>query len=336
MELPMRAATQSPSIRGLIEVMGGKPTLAARHGLSAFVADELARLGLPIPPPMAEDARAQVAAGLRIRTLSLAVIDILARRGIIPVMLKGYALASRLYPEQPLGRPSSDVDVLIPGERLGDAATALSALGLKRQEDPSLENPFEEHHHLSFHGPIGLVEVHFRLFTGFGGGCFDDKAVLQRALPAVLEGRAIRLLAPEDEFVYLATHAANHAFLRASWLVDLERYLHTSPGLDWNVMGTRARASGFSSAVAASLSALERLMGVALPPSATRAFPVPWGRRLVDRWLFSPQRLIAANLSSNHLASFLLRFWLVDSPAHGARHLVDGARRLRRRHLMEK
>lgn len=309
--------------------------LAARHGLSALVADELVRKKLPVPPEVAADARAQIAAGLRTRALSLGVIDVLARRGLVPVMLKGYALAVRLYPEQPLGRPSTDVDILVSRAQLQVAEAAMHDLGLRLHKNTSLADPFEEHHHLSFQGPAALVEVHFRLFIGFGGGVFDDAALLQRASPAVLEGRAIRLLSPEDEFLYLAVHAANHAFLRVSWLVDLERYLHASPALDWGLIGARARAGGFTSAVASTLSLLERLMGVELPAPAVRAFPVPWLRRVVDGQLFSRQRVVSGNLAGSHLASFLLRFWLVDSPAHGVRHLVDGARRVRRRRHSE-
>jgi hypothetical protein len=280
---------------------------------------------------VAQEARTQVAAGLRARALTFAVIDALARRGVVPVMLKGFALAMRLYPEQPLGRPSADVDVLIPREQLGEASAAMRDLDLRAYRNTSLADPFEEHHHLSFFSGDRLVEVHFRLFTGFGGGGFDDRAVLARSRASTLEGRVIRLLAPEDEFLYLAVHAANHAFLRVSWLLDLERYLLVSPELDWALIETRARESGFFIAMSTALRLVQELLGVELPPRAARFFSLGRAREAVDRLVFSRRWVVSAELSNNHFASFLLRFWLVDSPAHGVRHLVDGARRVRHR-----
>ncbi len=314
----------------LFDVVGRTPELAARHGLSAFVADELAAAAQPIPPELAHEANAQIARGLKTKSLTLAVVDALAAAGVTPVLLKGYALAVRLYPEQPLGRPSSDVDVLVEPSLLERSARALSTLGLTRHDDPALEDPFEEHHHLAYAGPRGLVEVHFRLFLGFGGGVFDDAGLLARARVEALAGRRIRLLSPEDEFLYLATHAANHAFLRLSWLVDLQRYLALAPGLDFGLMAERARRAGFHTAVTTAFALVERVLHTPLPSAALRHFPTRDSRAL-DAWLFSPERLASAELSDHPLAAFLLRLWLVDSPAHGVRHLVEGARRALRR-----
>jgi hypothetical protein len=315
----------------LFDVVGRNPELAARHGLSAYVADELVREAVAVPPELARDAQAQLSRGLKTRSLTLAVLDALRTVQVTPVLLKGYALALRLYPEHPLGRPSTDVDVLVEPHELERAAQALAALGLHRHDDVSLEDPFEEHHHLAFSGQRGLVEVHFRLFLGFGGGVFDDAGLLARARPFSLHGRAVRVLAPEDEFLYLATHAANHAFMRLSWLLDLQRYLVASPHLDFALMATRAQRAGFHTAVTTSLALLQRVLGVALPASALRHFPVRALREPADAVLFSRQRLASAQLSDHWLAAFLLRLWLVDSPAHAARHLLEGARRSLRR-----
>jgi hypothetical protein len=327
----MGAGTQSPQGPDLFEVIGLRPALAARHGLSAIVIDSLTSP----PPDLVQDAQAQISAGLKNKSLTLAVVDQLALAQITPILLKGYALARRLYAEHPLARPATDVDLLVHPHELDTTALALSKLGLQFRQDDSLHDPFEEHHHLSYVGKRGLVEVHFRLFTGFGGGVFDDLSLQARAIASTLDGRAIRLLAPEDEFLYLATHAANHAFLRLSWLVDLQRYLERRPPLDWSLMATRAHAAGFHTAVCTSLQLLELLFKVELPVAARRHFAPHPLHRHADALLFSKERVTSAQLSDHWLAAFLLRLWLVDSPAHGVRHLIEGARRYLRRSRSE-
>ncbi len=310
---------------------------AARHGLSAMVADALAAEGAEatLSPAawarLSADARTQIAFGLKHKRLTLAVLDALAREGVRPALLKGYGLALRLYPEQPLARPSSDVDVMVAPAELERAREAMTHLKLTEQKDHSLEDVFEEHHHVSFARPGALVEVHFRLFSGFGGNVFDDAALRGRFRTAECEGRPVLQLAPEDEFLYLATHAANHSFLRISWLVDLQRYLKREPHLDWARMGHDAKTAGFSSAVAASLWLLESAMGVELPAPASEAFELRRWRRLGHSRLFSPARVEAAAWSSHRLWGFALRLWLVDSPRAGVRHAIDGALRFARK-----
>lgn len=317
-------------MRPLFEILGRWPAweqAALRHGLSAWVADELSAAGRAVPTAITQAARAQVANGVKLKRLTIAAVDALAAVDVVPVVLKGYGLASRLFPDQPFARPASDVDVLVLPEEVPAAERALAQLGLGLSSIPGVEEIFEEHHHRPWSGPAGLVELHFRLFSGFGGGVFDDRQIRARTTPGKLEGREVRWLSPEDEFLYLATHVANHAFLRISWLVDLARYLDFAPLLDWAVMRERALATGFAVPVTAALDSLERLLEVPIPLAARAAFPTSPLRRRVDARLFSSERLIDARWSNAPLSSFLLRLYLVDSPGQGARYLLDGAKR---------
>lgn len=222
-EVLSRIPHRAGELRGLLPHLDG-PALAdaaARHGVSAWVADALGDVAFEGRDRLVGDARATIGQGLKLKRLTLAVFDGLLAAGVQPLALKGTVLAHRLYPHNPLGRPSSDVDVLVLPEQLDRVATALEPLQLRRWVDPSLGDVFDDHHHLSFSGPRGLVEVHFRLISSFGRGLFDDAAIRARAQATSFEGRRVQVLAPEDEFLYLATHAANHAFLRIAWLVDL-------------------------------------------------------------------------------------------------------------------
>jgi hypothetical protein len=307
---------------------------AARHGLSTYLVDLLtaAQVSFPGQNALLAQARASMVDAHRVKRLTLAVFDALAQVGVTPIALKGAVLAQRLYPSNPLSRPSSDVDVLVRPDELERVEVALQSLALRRHDDPGLADVFEEHHHLSYSGARGLVEVHFRLITSFGRGLFDDEAIRRRAVPYVFEGRAVQVLCAEDEFLYLATHAANHGFLRIAWLVDLQRLLQVTPELDFAVMRRRAEDASFRQAVTVALSLLANLLAVELPTSARTAFPRRMFRGVFDAVLFSPERVEAARWSDHRIANFFLRLWMVDDGWRGASHIVDGAKRLWRRH----
>ncbi len=320
-------------MRPLFEIFGRWPAweeAVVRHGLAAWVADELAAASRPVPPSIGQAARGQVANGVKLKRLTMSVLDALARVGVTPVLLKGFGLASRLYPEQPFARPASDVDVLVLPEEVPRAESALATLGLRLTKVPGVEDVYEEHHHRPWSGPAGLVELHFRLFSGFGTLVFDDRQVRARTRLAKFEGREVRWLDAEDEFLYLATHVANHAFLRISWLVDLERYLRLGPQLDWGVMKERATAAGFVVPFTTALEVLSRVLEVELPLAAREAFPVALPRRSLDARIFSSKRVVDARWSNDPLGAFLLRLYLVESPRQGARYLFEGAKRFAR------
>ncbi len=302
----------------------------ARHGLSAYVGDALARVGVPTPSAIADDARVTVGQAAKNRRLLLSVLDALALRGITPIVLKGFGLASRLY-ESPLVRPSTDVDVLVLPDEMPAVHEALAAIGLRHQPDLALgAHTLEEHHHEAFAGRAGLVEVHFRLFAGFGMASYDDAAVQARAWSSVLEKRPVRFLGTDDEFLYLAVHAANHAFLRASWLVDLQRFAMKQPP-NWARVAALAKEVGFTVPYAAALDAVSVALHAPIPPVARRHAGHQRLRHLVHAQLFSAKNLGSAVLAEGKVAPFLIRLWLVDSPVRGVKQLLGGVKRLIRR-----
>ncbi len=306
---------------------------SARHGLSAHVADAFARLGLELPSfdheALARDARQTVAQAAKNRRLLFSVIGALAKRDLVPVLLKGHGLATRLY-DAPLNRPSTDVDVLVQPPDLPVVREALEALHLHAQPDPALADVHLEHHHEAFAGPAGLVEVHFRLFAGFGMATFDDVGVELRSRHAQLEGHPVRYLSPEDEFVYLCVHAANHAFLRASWLVDLQQYVRRTP-LAWATAAQLARRLEFSVAYASALEVLRTVMRVDLPKEAWLGLPTHRVRSAIHPLLFSAENLASAAVADSAQGSAAVRVWLSDSPRRALNEVRHGLLRLGRR-----
>ncbi|MGV3623886.1 MAG: nucleotidyltransferase family protein [Archangium sp.] len=319
-------------MRPLFEVLRRAPaweTTAVRHGLAVWVADELADSKQPVPLEILDAARRQLAEGLKVKRLTLKTLEALNAVGITPVLLKGYGLATRLFPQQPLARPSVDVDLLVEPDHVPTAERAILSLGLHPSQVPGVHDVDEEHFHHAYSGHAGLVELHFRLTNSLGRGKFDDTAVLSRARVGELDGRRVRWLNREDEFLYLALHAANHGFLRLSWLVDLAKYLEREPSIDFAAMRERATDAGFLVPVSTALGLVESLLVHPLPEGA-HEFRRGRRRRFVDSHVFSLERVTDARWSHDRLASFLLRLYLVDSAGRGARHVFDGALRFMR------
>ncbi|MBV9945304.1 MAG: nucleotidyltransferase family protein, partial [Myxococcales bacterium] len=170
------------------------------------------------------------------------VVDALARKGIAAVALKGPVLAHRLYAD-PTVRPSTDLDLLVDPSQLDDAARALVPLGYTLEGGADGRFFRDHHHHVhALHASLPPLELHFDAYRGFGT-VLPAAPLLAASLACPLpEWTGARLLSPEDEFLYLAVHAAGHRFARLVWLLDLKLLLRQYPALDWNGVEARARS----------------------------------------------------------------------------------------------
>jgi hypothetical protein len=193
------------------------------------------------------------------------VLEALDRAGVVAVPLKGPVLGERLYGDQSL-RVSSDLDVLVGAERLGDAQGALVALGYGSEPESARRGPRAHQHHITLSGPEGIaVELHFRLISGFGALVpareFLDRATLYRS-PNRGE---YRVLSGEDELIYLLTHAAGHLFERLAWLYDVKMLLARTPRLDLAAATVRARELGLGPVFTFALETLRQQLGGEVP-----------------------------------------------------------------------
>lgn len=302
---------------------------ADRHGLAGVVLGALRAAQVSLGPADAQLQRSAMAvavASLKMKRLLLSAVDALAEQNIVPVVLKGWSLASRYWAE-PATRPMSDVDLLLHPRDVERAVEVATALGLSPIVDAGHLDVMEEHSNRPFNGPAGLLELHHKLFAGLGGAEFDAEAVLARARPWTFEGRAVRVLALEDEVPYLAAHAANHLFLRLSWLVDLERLLTLEPALDLQRIAATARATGTAAALAATLIALDTCCGLPVPRALREGLELNPLRWEVDRLLFSAQSVASAQLAVSKGPAFAARALLADGVLPAARHLFEGGRR---------
>lgn len=265
----------------------------ARHGLSGLAEYELRQAGLTLREPAAialrRGAMSTAVVGIKVKKLLFQSLEALVRDGIVPVLLKGYGLALRCYPD-PLYRPMTDVDLLVARDELHRAEAALAQIGLKKNEQLEAFQ-LEHHHHLNFYGTLGSVELHFRAISGFGGA-IDAQHLLERAVEDSLEGRRVRYLRPEDELVYLATHATQHLFKGVAWLYDLKLFIRRYPALDWKSVISVAQESGMQTPVYFALQTAQNALGADVPGWVLeRLRPASW-QVLLGRFVFSKGHLV--------------------------------------------
>ena len=306
---------------------------AARDGVLGIVRRELGRREIPLPADahaLMERLHASEALWQAnvIRVLD-AALDALEAGGIRTAVLKGPALVERFYPD-PFLRCSSDLDLLVADADTDRAVAALEPLGYAVEAGASARYARRHHHHLHLAGRPPVIELHFRAYAGFGVTMAAED-LLDRARPhRTAGGGRCLVLAPEDEALYLAVHAAGHCFDRLLWLYDLKLLVAHEPGIDWDAVATRARGIGVMAAFALACDMLRRRLGVAIPPAATAHAPARLGRRIVARFVDgriappAPGPLVT-------LRQLLTMAALCDSASASARFVRHHVARLARR-----
>jgi hypothetical protein len=210
------------------------------------------------------------------RTLdeALAVLDAAHLRA---VALKGPVFAERVYPAPSL-RPSLDLDFLVAPEELDRAAAVLANLGYQLNTSAAAQYERRHGHHIRLlpSDPLAPeIELHFRAHTGFGT-ISHAQPLLQRASPYLTQGHQHTwVLAAEDEFLYLAIHAAGHTFRTLSLLYDLKLFLLHYPQLDWQAVRAAARTGGTATALAYTCELLRQRLEVARPTREEMPPPRP-------------------------------------------------------------
>lgn len=257
--LPVREGAPSDAVERLgnacrhVEDWGALLLAAHEHGVEGVVLEATAGRGFGPPKSIAEGALRRLRMGAvwrdALHDALRAVLGALAEKGIRAASLKGPVLAARLY-EDAAVRVSTDLDVLVDPESLDAAVDALRPLGYEPERGEVARFFREHHHHVHvFHPTLPVVELHFAAYRGFGA-VLPAATLLARARPCTVLGwEAARILCPEDEFVYLAVHAASHRFQLLIWLFDLKLLAIRHPDLRWDEVASRAESLGFSAVV---------------------------------------------------------------------------------------
>jgi hypothetical protein len=265
----------------------------------------------------------------------------LAPLGLPLVLLKGaaYALAD-LAPAR--GRLFSDIDILVPFERIGQVEAALMLDGwVSNQPDPYDQRYYREWMHelppMQHAKRQTVIDVHHAILPRTAAARPDPARLRAAARP--LPGHpGLFVLAPAD----LVLHSAVHLFYEGEFrhglrdLADLHRLLlafGAQPGF-WDALPARARELELARPLFYALRYTSRLLGTPVPPqvlaAAAAGSPDPALLAVMDR-LFA--RVLAPPHPScddgfSPLARFLLYIrgnWLRMPPLLLARHLFHTA-----------
>jgi hypothetical protein len=218
-----------------------------------------------------------------IRTEFVEIQRILTQARVPHIVLKGWPLVERLYPD-PAHRVLYDHDFLVPPEQAQAGYRALRAAGFKPlpAKDEWIEKhlpPLWRNNDYPWNGYLfdpdypRPVELHLRLWEqGWRGLQVGQLSHLwAQAETRPVAKLSVRVLSDEDTLLHLAMHFAGHLVereARLNQLLDLARFAHQSSVLDWEYIWAQADRAGIGRFVYASLLLAHEIFAAPLPPAA--------------------------------------------------------------------
>jgi len=251
--------------------------------------------------------------------------------------LKGAAYAAARLPVA-VGRPSADVDILVPEDRLDEATRALERHGWEFLPiDPYDEQYYRHWMHelppMVHKDRASALDVHHRILPRSGRLHPDAARLLARAVPTPEEGVSV-LWAP-----HMTLHACVHLFQDGEVtgalrdVVDIDGLLthYGAEGGFWAAFCEEAAALGLQRPAYYALVAASEVLGTRVPDDVRRKVAAWAPPASVDALM---KRLLAATLTRGDDAPAFARFvlyvrshWLRMPPLQLAAHLARKATR---------
>lgn len=233
--------------------------------------------------PHLQVAVAQMVAEATYRSIA----EVLARRGIDHLLLKGPHLGAIAYDEA-WQRAYCDLDVLVRAGQFLEAAAALTAADFSLRTPPAGRGEtIAVRYNWGFVAPSGMaIELH-RQLSGYGLFPVDQEGLFDRAVEFPFGQTVARGLALEDLVVHLVIHAAKGHFrdMAAKHVEDVGRLTARQP-VAWEVFLARAREARCRTAAWVLLSAARRIHGAAVPEEVlARLRPSLLRRCWLGAWL---------------------------------------------------
>lgn len=220
--------------------------------------------------------------GAFLQMIAERVMVALAGAGICSAPLKGPALSELLYGD-PGRRASSDIDLLVPRERLSDAVSVVRGLGYRAPTDHIYECGLPLLHFALIHerDQLPAVELHWRIHW------YERSFAGDRLLPSSRESTVAWRPAPIDELTALLLFYARDGF------VDLR--LATDIGAWWDAFGAKMRPGALDEAIDA-YPALRQALSATVTV-AERAVGLPANQLIKRRPRLGPRARIAVQLA---------------------------------------
>jgi len=216
----------------------------------------------------------------------------MGRMGIRTLFLKGPVIAADLYGDVSL-RTSSDLDILIPIEKLDEAEQLLISHGYEKDDYiVSVLNDWRwRHHHTSFkHPKTGVkVELHWRLNPGPAREpSFDE--LWERRQQSSLINHPVYYLGREDLFMFLVTHGARHGWSRLRWILDIKQLVKQS--MNWSVLEQLMEKYHYTHLAGQALLLIHKLLAESLRQEMKSMTDRRQAQKLANGTLFYLERMV--------------------------------------------
>jgi hypothetical protein len=253
------------------------------HGIAGLLIDRIGSLeGWPdeIVAPVHRQAIAQTMWELRHRAVLAELVSALGQEGIVPLFLKGTAIAYDLY-KSPANRSRGDTDLLIHKSDVQRARTVLEAIGYRSGEAEKMTDvALQETWSLGCDdGTQHLIDLHVQVMNSpalqdmFD---FEECAANSIALPRLSPDargldrpramihtcmhRAMHVTAP-----YLVEDRTYYGSDRLIWIHDIRLLADALTAQDWRQFCSLARQYGASAVCLDGLRSAERMLGADIP-----------------------------------------------------------------------
>ena len=269
------AGGEADVIRRLAEQVNWDGFLAAsrRHRVQGLSWHCLRSLKVDTPEQAASefsrDAKRIAHENLRAAMLCASLQKAFSRAEVPLLFVKGLTIGQLAYGD-PFLKMSSDVDVLVPPERLRSAVDELELLDCRLLQ-PAVD-PRSRRFHQWHHGhkeslwlsADGLrLELHTRLADNPQLIAGIDTSSPRQLVP-VAPGIALDTLAPQELFAYLCVHGASSAWFRLKWLADLAGLIHHHSEEELDELYAGSQRLGAARAAAQALLLADRVFGIPL------------------------------------------------------------------------
>jgi len=213
-----------------------------------------------------------------------AILELFAEARLPIALLRGLDVAVRLYGD-PLLRPRSDVDVLVPRRARSDAINLLLRqgfvpdLGASRDQVERLSSFRSSYLFIAGDGSCA-VDLHWEAAEGPWRFYTDAEEVWRRCRPVRHGQLQFRGLCREDLLLHLCLHAGQHAWDRLLLLTDIALLVcRHAADMDWAGLQKRIGRLGLAHPVTTALHLVEWLLEPASLPLPVRQLVRPAASR---------------------------------------------------------
>ena len=311
--LAVAADGQRDDLRSVSDLVGAEGLdweyvrrTAHRHGLFVLLHSALAAVE-PGTVPREVAGRFRLERGALRLGVDASAIDLEAlatsfEEAAVPMMsFKGLVLARRAYGDIYL-RPAGDIDLLVRPEDMVPAYDLISARGYraydssKRDEHITRErlaSHLKTYKGVTFVANRGTIDLHATLDDAPYRSGLSPQEVWENSIPVEVKTRSIATLADEVHLRYLCFHAAKHAWVKLSWIVDVDRLVRSVPQIDWKAVLASSERTRSGRVLHLGLFLASRLLGTRLlddVETTLSADPAlaPLGSRVVANMIDGP------------------------------------------------